>query len=221
LFRPLVMVSLGVKREFAHRAADHVICLRHPLVAAGRQVEDITCRVFRPELSLAPEGKAVVQAMFESDFDYWRDLHEDRDQYEGEKARIAREIVDRLEGRFPGISAEVEMIDVATPYTFWRYTRNHRGAYEGWLMTPEQTSKPLPKTLPGLRDFYMAGQWVEPGGGIPTVLSSGRQVAQILCRRDRKPFTAVPRLAALGRPQVALYDERLSGREDTVAIDSK
>ena len=221
LFRPLVMVSLGVKREFAHRAADHVICLRHPLAAAGRQVEDITCRVFGPELSLAPEGKTVVQAMFESDFDYWRELQEDRDRYEGEKARIAREVIDRLEGRFPGISAEVEMIDVATPYTFWRYTRNHRGAYEGWLMTPEQTSKPLPKTLPGLRDFYMAGQWVEPGGGIPTVLSSGRQVAQILCRRDRKPFTAVPRLAALGRPQVALYDERLSGREDTVAIDSK
>jgi phytoene dehydrogenase-like protein len=219
LFRPLVMVSLGVAGEIVNGAADNAIRLRHPLVVAGRQVEDITCRVFGPELSLAPEGKTVVQAMFESDFDYWYDLQEHRDRYEGEKARVAREVIDRLEGQFPGISAGVEMIDVATPYTFWRYTRNHRGAYEGWLMTPEQTNKPLPKTLPGLRDFYMAGQWVEPGGGIPTVLSSGRQVVQILCRRDRKSFTAVPRLAALERPQVALYDERLSGRKDTTAMD--
>jgi phytoene desaturase len=78
---------------------------------------------------------------------------------------------------------------VATPYTFWRHTRNHRGSYEGWLLTPQHMRKAVPKTLPGLRDFYMAGQWVEPGGGIPPALYSGRQVVQILCHRDAKPFS--------------------------------
>ena len=46
------------------------------------------------------------------------------------------------------------------------------------------------KTLPGLDGFYMAGQWVEPGGGLPTVAMSGRNVIHIICKRDKKPFVA-------------------------------
>ncbi len=51
----------------------------------------------------------------------------------------------------------------------------------------------MKKTLPGLDRFYMAGQWVEPGGGIPSAAFSARSVIQIICKRDRKPFqTSVP-----------------------------
>jgi phytoene dehydrogenase-like protein len=31
-----------------------------------------------------------------------------------------------------------------------------------------------PGTLPGLKNFIMAGQWVSPGGGLPSGLMSGR-----------------------------------------------
>jgi phytoene dehydrogenase-like protein len=48
--------------------------------------------------------------------------------------------------------------------------------------------KPLSKTLPGLERFYMAGQWVEAGGGVPISAQSGRNVAQIICKRDGKRF---------------------------------
>jgi phytoene dehydrogenase-like protein len=44
------------------------------------------------------------------------------------------------------------------------------------------------KTLPGLENFYMAGQWVVPGGGVPPCFYSARHVIQILCKRDGKPF---------------------------------
>ena len=46
----------------------------------------------------------------------------------------------------------------------------------------------LSKTLPGLDNFYMAGQWVAPGGGVPPVLYSGRQVIQLVCHADGKKF---------------------------------
>jgi phytoene dehydrogenase-like protein len=46
----------------------------------------------------------------------------------------------------------------------------------------------MDKTLPGLKSFYMAGQWVEPGGGVPTAALSGRNVMQIICKRERQPF---------------------------------
>ena len=39
----------------------------------------------------------------------------------------------------------------------------------------------MSRQLPGLDRFYMAGQWVEPGGGVPTAIMSGRHVAEIIC----------------------------------------
>lgn len=51
----------------------------------------------------------------------------------------------------------------------------------------------MSKTLPGLKNFYMAGQWVEPGGGVPTAAMSARNVTQIICEQDKKKLiTSTP-----------------------------
>ena len=51
----------------------------------------------------------------------------------------------------------------------------------------------MDKTLPGLDSFYMAGQWVQPPGGLPMAAISGRYVTQIICKVDKRPFvTTVP-----------------------------
>jgi phytoene dehydrogenase-like protein len=189
LFRPLVMVSYGVAHTLPGQPSLRTIRLARPLTIGAKQVDTLTCRVLDSP-TLASEGKKVVQVTFETGFDHWNDLQSrDRARYEAEKSRVAAQVLDRLEKTLPGLSAHVEMIDIATPYTFWRYTGNRRGSYEGWLLTPQHTCRAVPKTLPGLKDFYMAGQWVEPGGGIPPTLYSGRQVVQILCRRDGRPFS--------------------------------
>jgi phytoene dehydrogenase-like protein len=44
------------------------------------------------------------------------------------------------------------------------------------------------KTLPGLDNFYMAGQWVNPGGGMPPAVMSGSHTIQFICKRDNKQF---------------------------------
>ncbi len=45
----------------------------------------------------------------------------------------------------------------------------------------------LPRRLPGLKHFYMAGQWVGDMGvsGAP---KAGRDIAQLICREDKKRF---------------------------------
>jgi hypothetical protein len=58
----------------------------------------------------------------------------------------------------------------------------------GWQLTSKTLSQSIPKTLPGLRNFHMAGQWVETFGGVPGSALSGRNVIQLLCRRDKKGF---------------------------------
>ena len=83
------------------------------------------------------------------------------------------------------------MWDVATPLTFERYTGNRNGSIIGWDVTTQTAFKRIPKTLPGLQNFWMAGQWVELGGGIPMVALSGRNVIQLIAKKDGKAFTAV------------------------------
>ena len=46
----------------------------------------------------------------------------------------------------------------------------------------------MSKALPGLSRFYMAGQWVEPGGGVPIAALSGRNVIQLVCRDEKRKF---------------------------------
>jgi phytoene dehydrogenase-like protein len=51
----------------------------------------------------------------------------------------------------------------------------------------------MDKTLPGLDNFYMIGQWVEPGGGLPPAATSARGVIERICKQDDKSFvTSTP-----------------------------
>lgn len=191
--RPMVMASFGVAREFPGEPPLNTVFLDRPINVNEQPVEGILVRIFNYSSHFAPPGKTVVQAEFETEWDYWHSLQrEDRARYEAEKERVAAEMLNRLESLYPGISSLVEMTDVATPYTTWRYTRNHKGAYMGWLFTPETMMSVMERTLPGLKNFYMAGQWVT-GGSVPGCLHSGRHVAQILCRREGRKFvTGMP-----------------------------
>ena len=184
------MLSFGVRREFPGEPHFTMFRLSEPIVVGSQRVELLGVRIFNYSAHFAPAGSTVIQPSFEADWDYWNELQSDRPRYEAEKERIAGEVLRRLEAHYPGLSSQVEMTDVATPYTTWRYTRNWRGAYEGWLPTGPQLMTSLPRTLPGLRDFVMAGQWVVPGGGVPTCLISGRDAIRILCRQDGKAFVA-------------------------------
>jgi phytoene desaturase len=187
--RPMVMVSYGVAREFRGEPSFTTILLEKPLTLGDQAVDAIFVRVFNYSSRFAPPGKTVVQVEFETQWDYWNDLQSaDRAGYDAEKERIAGDVLQRLEHHYPRLSSQVEVIDVATPYTTWRYTLNHKGAWGGWLPTPEVMNARIARTLPGLANFYLAGQWVTPGASVPSSLYSGRDVVEILCRRDGKPF---------------------------------
>jgi phytoene dehydrogenase-like protein len=194
IFPPLVQVSLGLGRDLSAEPHSVNLLLDEPLTVAGEARERMSFKHYCYDPTLAPEGKSVVIALFPSDYDYWVELAEERERYDAEKQEIAIGVIERLEKRFPGVTAQVEAVDVATPLTTERYTGNWRGSMEGWLPTTENAetmfTRPMSKTLPGLENFYMAGQWVEPGGGLPPAAMSGRSVVQMICKRDGRRFEA-------------------------------
>ena len=194
LFKPLVYIGLGVARQFEDLPASIgglSYPLRKPLLIAGEKKDTINVRSYSFDPTMAPQGKTILVVQFESNYDYWHKLRQDLKLYRAEKEAIAEAVVAGLEERFPGISAQVEMSDVATPITWERYTGNWRGAYEGWMLDSDfSIMSTMRKTLPGLENFYMAGQWVNPGGGIPTAVMSGNHTIQMICRKDKKKFTS-------------------------------
>lgn len=188
LFDPLALVSFGVRGRWEALHPESQIHLREPLRVGPREVTDLALRNFAFDPTLAPAGASVVQAMLSTDFDLWHDLHHAPRRYAEAKDRLAQQVLERLEAHAPGIAEAVEVTDVATPYTFWRYARSFRGSYEGFLPTAETMGRRVATTLPGLARFSMAGQWVEPGGGIPPAVLSGRRAVQRICHEDDRPF---------------------------------
>ena len=100
--------------------------------------------------------------MLPTNYDVWEKLNEDTNRYYAEKKQIVNILADLLDKRFPGFKSQIEVQDVATPITFHRYTGNWKGSFEGWMVTPKTWNLRMSKTLPGLDNFYMAGQGLSP-----------------------------------------------------------
>ena len=122
--------------------------------------------------------------MISTDYDWWAKRGA---EYQRAKELAADIVLDCLDQYVPNLKTNVRMTDMATPLTYWRHSRAWRGAFEGWL-PGTNALKHVPKALPGLERFYMAGQWVEPGGGVPTALMSGRHVVQLICAALEREF---------------------------------
>ena len=193
-FPSILMVGLGIKRTFDDEPKT-VFGISYPLSQPVEIADAVQKRlwvhIYNQDPTLAPAGKTSVEVILPSSYEYWKELAKDQSAYKGKKDQVARIIVELLEQRFPGISSQVEMVDVATPLTFERYTGNWKGNFEGWLITPANAStlmRPMSQTLPGLQNFYMCGQWVQPGGGLPSGVMSGERLVKSLCKQDGRRF---------------------------------
>lgn len=191
IFPPLIYIGLGVDQEIPEPygvTGGVNIMLSDPITVAGETIDRLDVMIYNFDPLLAPAGKTVLNIAFPTSYTYWKELYSEPERYEAEKQAAAIAVIDRLDRRFPGLAQKVEMVDVATPVTFERYTGNWQGSFEGWIPTPATLMKQLPKTLPGLTNFYMVGQWVQPGGGLPTGVMTAQQVVKMLCKRDKKKF---------------------------------
>lgn len=194
IFQPLIFAGIGVNRSFKDEplsVSGFSFPLPEPVEIGGMVRDRLWLHIYNHDSSMTPEGKTSIIIMLESRYDYWEALARDDSAYRAKKDEIARILVDQLDKRFPGIASQVEVTDIATPLTFKRYTGNWQGSFEGWLITPENAHvimKPMSQKLPGLSNFYMCGQWVEPGGGLPSGIMSGRRLIKSICKEDKRNF---------------------------------
>ncbi|MBD3391505.1 MAG: NAD(P)-binding protein [Chitinivibrionales bacterium] len=191
VYPSLLQISLGVARTFEGEAPKLNIPLCRPIRMGEFEARDIMVRVCNFDPSLSPPGKtSLVVHIRTPDYAYWCDLRENNTRrYRAEKESVADTVIDTLERRFGRVKNKVEVCDVATPATFVRYTNIWKGSYQGWAPTPRAVGRTLTKTFPGLKDFYLAGMWAWPGGGLTGVIRLARDVAYLICRADNRQFT--------------------------------
>jgi phytoene dehydrogenase-like protein len=190
VFPGLIQASFGINKTFPATAPTLSIPLREPLVVDDvTKVERLEVSTYGSDSEFCPPGKTVILVRFATRYDYWVQLRTHQPaEYRKAKARLQEQLVAILDQRFPGAGSHVEHADLCTPASYERWTGNRQGSFQGWLPTPQLLGRKFPRTLPGLKNFYMAGHWVEPGGGLPPAALSGRYAAQMICARDGKQF---------------------------------
>lgn len=191
---PLIHVMLGVARDLSKEPHRIVFEIEKPINIAGEEHRWLCFLHHCFDPSMAPPGKSATEVWYATRYDYWEELARDRVRYEEEKKRIADFTITEIDKRWPGFASQIEVVDVPTPATYVRYTGNWQGSPDGWYITPENMMKQTAlRSLSGLSGFHMVGQWTMPFSGTVMAALSGRQLIQLLCKRNGRPFvTSTP-----------------------------
>lgn len=182
------MVYLGVNRDLSREPSSLVLLLEEPVPLTGVTAQSLEMQIYGCDPSMAPQGKGVIKAEMVTGYAYWNDCTPQ--EYEQKKREAAEQVIGILEKRFPGISGQVEAVDVVTLKTWERFMGGTRGFANGpnkpfGMGTLLRPAKP---TLPGLDRFYMAGVWVSGTGALFANAYSGKRAIQMICKRDGRKF---------------------------------
>ncbi len=188
LFTPLVQVSFGINKSIPSEAPIIINVTKGLKIGMTDLDYGFSVMNYSYDDTMAPEGKTTIVMRYDSPWKLWENLA--GEDYENEKKQIEKDAVGCLKTIYPGIAAHIEVIDVATPLTGVRYTGVKDGAYEGFMPTKENMMKSLDMTLPKLQNFYMAGQWLFPGGGLPPSAQTGKWVVQLICKKEKRKFVS-------------------------------
>jgi phytoene dehydrogenase-like protein len=186
VFTPIVQVSFGINKSINSDYMSEFYLSNNRKIGSTTLKNGYTIMNYCFDPTMAPEGKTSIVIRYESPWDLWKDMS--REEYLAEKEKIKTDATALLEQHYPGIKDYIEVMDVASPLTCVRYTGVWKGSYEGFLPSSKNISKTLKMTLPGLDNFYMVGQWLQPGGGLPPSGQSGKWVAKLICKKDNKEF---------------------------------
>jgi phytoene dehydrogenase-like protein len=186
LFTPFVQVSFGINKRIESEIPVETWLIKDQMIGKTKTLNGYSFMNYRFDSTMAPEGKSVIVMRFDSPWELWKDITST--EYKIEKEQIEKDAVAILEKRYPEITSCIEVCDVATPVTNVKYTGVWKGSYEGFMPSSKNLMDNLNPAIPGLKKFYMAGQWLFPGGGLPPAGQSGKWAIQYICKEEGMHF---------------------------------
>lgn len=188
LFTPIVQVSFGINKVVPSESPIIINITKGMKIGKTTLDNGYSIMNYAFDTTMAPAGKTTIVLRYDSPWKLWENIGEK--EYKAEKKQIEKDATTCLEREFPGISEFIEVSDVATPITDVNYTGVKDGAYEGFMPSKENMMKSLKMQLPGLQNFYMSGQWLFPGGGLPPSAQTGKWAVQLICKKEKINFAS-------------------------------
>lgn len=87
------------------------------------------------------------------------------------------------------MAGKIKLLDVATPHTYNRYCNAYRGAFMGFWPTLKGKSMEHTGRIRGLENLWLSGQWLQPPGGLPNAVLTGKNTLMRICKQEKRVFT--------------------------------
>lgn len=152
---------------------------------------------FGPRSVSAPPGKSTLTVQTYSSYDwqnYWNNggnAFPRTEEYRELKQKVGYELVATAERLVPGLRDRIEFMDVGTPVSLKRFTRNSYGSTGGWCyddqVSPVFRLPALNRIRTPLKNVYACGHYALWPGGVISAVQCGRIVANLVSGR---PFLA-------------------------------
>ncbi len=149
--------------------------------------------------TLAPAGhgtlKIIMPALFKSN-DRWQTATDENgniirgEKYKMLKTVYAEKLINRVEKKLVlNLREHIIEYDIATPITFWRYTRNRDGSMMGPRPGKKNILSGVARYKTPVKGLYLSGHWAELGGGVPIVVKAAiNSTLLVLKERKHKAF---------------------------------
>ncbi len=158
-----------------------------PVRIGSRSFDMMSVKNYSYDKCFAPEGKTVLQtniAQSDVDYLYWKSLS--KEEYKAKKQELAAEMSARLVTEFPELEGRLELLDCWTPVTYERYCGAYHGGYMAFVTKPGVNKIDCKGTVKGLKNLYIAGQWIMSPGGLPVAAASGKFAVQRILKKEKR-----------------------------------
>jgi len=139
--------------------------------------------------SLAPGGKSTMTIHCSASIDYgnfWKTgkNFERGKAYREFKEKYADILIERVEKSLGvTIKKHIEVLEIATPVTYWRYTGNRNGSIMGTSPTDKNIRNRLAHYKTPVKNLFLGGHWAEYGGGMPMAVKAASNTSLMILEK--------------------------------------
>jgi phytoene dehydrogenase-like protein len=172
-------ICVGIQTELTQTPAWE---LTEPIIYADINISKISFDNYTGYAGYAPKGCTTLTAVLTGDtYDFWKKAKEEN-RYEDEKQNLADQISRIICEKYPQAEGKIEVIDIATPLTYERYTGAYHGSWMSIIGVGDKM-KVYPGFLKSVSGLFFAGHRLMNPGGLPVAINSGFKAAQMVCRQ--------------------------------------
>ena len=159
--------------------------LEKPLKVGHSETNFIFIRTYNyDEKMYLKNGKiplVVFLDQYKEDFEYFESLS--HEEYEEEKKRINEAAIREIEIQYPHLKDKLVYSSMMTPLSYKEMINSPLGGYMGFPIPKKGMPKMLSPKIKGIKNLYLASNWLITPGGTPFANISGIRASKKIIKK--------------------------------------